>query len=693
MKPASLLPSALTLLLLGVSFSAQQGTLTILNTALASGNVGSSYSQTLQATGGLPPYSWSSSGTMPAGLYLNPVGTLSGSPTTAGNYTFTLNVVDANRASASKIFGVTVAAAVVHISISTTSLNTGTVGTAYSATLSGSGGTLPYTWSVGQGFPLFFSIDPNTGIISGTPTTAGTFSFPVQLTDAAHNTATRTVSVTINPSPLIITTLPPIFNGTVGMSYVQTFRATGGTAPYTWSILSGSTGDLSLDSASGNLQGTPLTAGTLNFTIQVIDASRQITSQSYSLLINTPTLAITLGSALPAGTVGVSYSQRIAVTATGGLSPYIWSIAPGSALPPGLLFTPSTLTLSGTPTTAGTFSFNIAVQDAASTLVSRAIGMTISSPPLSLTTSRQFPDGILNQAYSAIVAATGGQPPYRWTATGLPSGVTINTTTGQISGTPTAAGNFAVAITVTDSALANLSDRFTLNINLPSAPDATLSGLPASVGPAQQFQIQVTTDSPFPAPITGQAILTFAPDSGPTDRTIQFASGGTTASFNIPAGSTANDAPISLQTGTVSGTISISLRLQAGGIDITPNPAPTITAQLARAAPVIRSVTVNRRGSTLNVVVTGYSTAREVTQAVFGFSAASGQSLQPSASSITIDAATMFGNWFLDSNNSQFGSVFVLTQPFTITGDVNSVIPTSVSLTNRVGSVTSNVSP
>ena len=273
------------------------------------------------------------------------------------------------------------------------------------------------------------------------------------------------------------------------------------------------------------------------------------------------------------------------------------------------------------------------------------------------------------------MAASGGQPPYRWSATGLPDGITINATTGQITGIPTAAGNFGAAITVTDNALSNVSDRFTLNINLPAPPTATLSGLPSSVDPAQQYPITITLSGTYAAPITGQAILTFAPDSGPTDRTVQFASGGTTANFNIPVGSTTNDAPIAVQTGTVSGTITVSLRLLAGGIDITPNPAPVIAGQIARAAPVIRSVTVNRSGNIINVVVTGYSTAREVTQGVFGFNAVSGQTLQPSASSITIDMNALFGNWFLDSNNSQYGSVFILTQPFTITGDVNSVIP------------------
>jgi hypothetical protein len=128
------------------------------------------------------------------------------------------------------------------------------------------------------------------------------------------------------------------------------------------------------------------------------------------------------------------------------------------------------------------------------------------------------------------------------------------------------------------------------------------------------------------------------------------------------------------------------LRLQAGGIDITPASAPSVSGQVARAAPIIRGVQVNRSGNTVNVVITGYSTARELTQAVFGFSAASGSTLQSTASSITIDTGSQFNTWFQDANNSQFGSVFVYTQPFTVQGDVNAVLPSSVTLTNRVGS-------
>src|SRR5262249_55973989 len=148
-------------------------------------------------------------------------------------------------------------------------------------------------------------------------------------------------------------------------------------------------------------------------------------------------------------------------------------------------------------------------------------------------------------------------------------------TTGVISGTPSAAGNFAIAITVSDSALNNSIDRFGLNVNMPPAPAVNISGLPATTGPAQQFPIDISLGSTYPAPITGTAVLTISPDNGPVDRTVQFASGGTTANFSFPVGNTSIDStPLAIQTGTVAGTITISLRLQAGGVDITPTLAP-----------------------------------------------------------------------------------------------------------------------
>jgi hypothetical protein len=675
----------------GVATLPAQSPLSITNTSFPLVAVGQFYSQALQASGGIAPYTWLvTAGQLPPGLTVSSTAVLIGTPTVGGTYAFTLTVVDSRQTNASRAFTLIVTGSGTGVSITTTALPPGNVGQSYSQPLTATGGAPPYQWAVGQGFPAGLALDGTTGIISGTPTSAGAFSFPVQVTDTFKNSATGIVTLTIKGSPLAITTVAPIFSGTVGVPYVQTFKAAGGTPPYSWSIISGNTGDLTLDATSGNLQGTPQTAGTLNFTVQVADTAGATAAQAYSLVVSAPTLTITVGGTLPAGTVNAAYSQKLPVAANGGTSPYNWSLTGG--VPPGLTFTPATLTLSGTPTTAGTFNITIQVTDAAGVTASRSLSLLINPASLAITTSRQFPDGTLNQSYSQQLSASGGQTPYRWSATGLPAGLSINSNSGQISGTPTAAGDFGIAITVSDSALANFSDRFTLTIKLPPAPGATISGLPNSVGAAQQFPIQITIDSQFPAPITGQAILTFSPDSGPADRTVQFASGGTTANFTIAAGSTTNDAPIGVQTGTVAGTVTVSLRLLAGGIDITPTPAPTITAAVNRAAPVIRTVTFNRSGTTLNVVVTGYSTAREVTQAVFGFSAASGQTLQPSASSIAIDMNSLFGNWFQDPNNSQFGSVFILSQPFTITGDINAVIPTKVTLTNRIGSSSIDIS-
>lgn len=666
-----------------------QGTLTIVNSTFPQGAIGQQYAAALAATGGTAPYTWSASGTLPTGLVLFPTGAITGFPTANGRYTFTLVVTDSAHATASKQVSILIGTGLQQITITTTSLPSALAGQPYSQQLAASGGTPPYQWT-GTNVPAGLTLSSG-GVLAGTPTTGGTFQFSVQATDSGGTSGSGQISLTIQSPPVSIATVPPLFTGTVGTSYAQPFSATGGQKPYTWSIPSGNTDGLTLDSVTGILSGNPQAAGTFNFTIQVVDAAGNSATSSFSLVVNTPALIITVGSTLQGGTVGVSYSQKLPVQASGGTGPYTWSLA-GTPVP-GLSLDANTLLLAGTPTTAGNFTLTIQVTDAQGAVATRPIALTIAPATLTITTARQLPDAALSAAYSQQLAASGGQPPYKWSANGLPVGLSINASSGLISGTPTTAGTFGIAVTVSDATLANFVDRFTMDVKLPAAPPVTVSGLPASVSAAQQYNLQVSLGSSYAAPITGQAILTFSPDLGPTDGTIQFSSGGTTANFTIPTGGTSLAAPLAFQTGTVSGTITISLRLQAGGIDITPAPAPSIATQVTRSAPVIRSTQVTRNGNTLNVIVTGYSTAREVTQAVFVFNATSGQALQPAASSITVDTTNLFGNWFTDPANSQFGSVFILTQPFTIQGDVNAVVPVSVTLTNRVGSATANVTP
>ena len=655
------------------------------------GTVGSLYLLTFTASGGTAPLTWSSTGTLPPGITLNSAGVMLGTPSAAGTFPFTVIVTDSKQVAASKSFSLVIAGSGSgNLSISTQTLPAGAVGQSYGQTLAATGGKPPYQWSVGTGLPGGLTLDAATGQIAGTPTTAGSYSFQVQVTDSSNARASARLTLAVAGLPLTITTTGPLFNGTVGLAYAQQFAATGGTPPYTWSVLSGNTGGLVIDAAAGTLQGTPQSAATLSFTIQVADSVGGKASKAYSITVQASSLVIALGAALPPGTVGTAYSQKIAAVATGGTPPYTWAL---TGTVPGLAFDPGSMVLSGTPTTAGVFAPVLQATDSAGHSGTRALSLTIASQDLTITTGRQLAAGNVNTPYSVSLTVAGGVPPYSWSAAGLPAGLTIDAASGTISGTPTAGGIFnPVVISVRDSALNHYSDIFSLTVGLPALPAVTISGLPATANPAQQYTLQIALASPYSAAITGQAILSFSPQSGAGDSTIVFASGGTTANFTIAAGTVAavSQVPLAIQTGTAAGTINISLRFQAGGVDITPASAPSASTTIGTAAPVITGTQVTRTSNSITISVTGYSSTLEVTQAVFAFTAASGQSLQTAATSMTLDVSNLFGKFLATST---MGGQFVYTQPFTVQGDPTAVIPVSVKLTNRVGSTTANINP
>ncbi len=178
--------------------------LSVVTTSLPNGTVGTTYSATLSATGGTAPYAWSQSsgGDMPGGVTLGSSGRFAGTPTTPGTfgpYVFTVKDT-ANSTAASTSLSIMITGS--PLAVTTTSLPNGVVGSAYSITLTASGGSSPYTWTETSGGDLPSGIAPVTsaGVIAGTPTTAGTYGpYVFTVTDSSNATA-ASASLTLTVS-------------------------------------------------------------------------------------------------------------------------------------------------------------------------------------------------------------------------------------------------------------------------------------------------------------------------------------------------------------------------------------------------------------------------------------------------------------------------------------------------------------
>ncbi len=283
--------------------------LKIVSGLLDTGIVGSFYGQTLAATGNTPPYSWSiTSGSLPGGLSLDSsTGAISGTPSAAGTFSFTVQARDAASSTLTKQFTITI------LDISPPSLPAGMIGMVYSQTLTAAGGTAPYSWAVASGsLPDGLTLNNSTGLISGAPATAGTFNFTVQMSDAAlpSNATTKLLSIAIYDLLTIDTSSLP--DGMANRSYSKSVTAAGGKTPYTWAVASGSLPDgLTLNNSTGLISGAPATAGTFNFTVQVSDAALPSNARTKLLSIAIYDLLTIDTSSLPDGMANRSYSKSV----------------------------------------------------------------------------------------------------------------------------------------------------------------------------------------------------------------------------------------------------------------------------------------------------------------------------------------------------------------------------------------------
>lgn len=346
---------------------------TISNTSLPYGGVGQDYLApiTVTCTAGCLTIV-SPSPPAPGLFYNSDLNRIEGTPTAAGAFPVTVTVTDTQtQAKTSKQFTIDV------MEISTPQLLPGGSTCAfYSQTFTVSDGPPPpFNWSSGdKPLPPGLNINAITGVLSGTPTSGGMFSFNITaFSPSANIFADQSFSVTISSLCLLQTTLP---NGDLNSFYRQSLVVTGGVAPITWSVKGGNlpTG-VTIDSTSGLLSGTPTVAGPFDFNIQVTDSTGAIATESYTITIN-PALAFTTASPLPGGTAGVTYSETFA--ATGGAGSYVFTTPD---VPQGLLLSPAGL-LSGSPS-VGTFTMTVTVTDSLHIAVSMNFTVTfVSAGPL-----------------------------------------------------------------------------------------------------------------------------------------------------------------------------------------------------------------------------------------------------------------------------------------------------------------------
>jgi hypothetical protein len=539
-----------------------------------SGTVGTAYSTTLIATGGTAPLKWSLVGPLPGGLSFDATtDVISGTPTTTGTFSFAAQIVDSSdipytvKAPESIVITVPVSPLVVVSG----QPPAGTVGVAYSTSLSASGGTTPYAWSLTSGtLPAGLTLSTATGVISGMPITQGTSVFTAQVQDAAGNKASAVFSITINaaeaPLTLTLATLP---SGVVGVPYSAMIGVSGGTAPYSC-LLAGGTLPAGLTlSASCLVSGTPTTAGTSILSVKATDSSspvETVTGPESITIAPAGTLALT---SPPNGTVGTPYAGAIGVA--GGTAPYTCVITAGT-LPAGLTLGAACV-ITGTPTTAGTANLTVNATDSSNPVktITGPVTLTISPTGLTLTLST-LPGATVGVPYSATIGVSGGTAPYSCIQAGgtLPAGLTLSAVC-VVSGTPTTAGTSVLSVKATDS----------------SSPAETVTGPEAiTVSPVGVLVLASPPNGTVGTPYTG----TIGVNGGTAPYTCVITAGTLPAGLTLGAGCVVSGTPTTAGTAslTVKATDSSSpLKTVTGPVTLTISPtALTLTLSTLPGATV-----------------------------------------------------------------------------------------------------------
>lgn len=516
-----------------------------------SATVSAPYSLQFTTTGGTEPYTYSiePGPGLPPGLSMSSSGLVSGTPTAAGSYTFSLRYDDNTSISTGgehfvvQSVTIVVAAAPV-IVVNPASVPNAAVGVAYSQTFTGSGGTAPYTFVVSAGaLPAGLALNGTTGALTGTPTAGGSFNFTIEARDANNFPGTRAYTL-VASAPTILVSPPTLPGGTVGAAYSQTITASGGTvgAGYAFAVTAGALPTGLTLSSTGALSGTPTTGGTFNFTVTATDSSTgtgpYTGSRAYTLVIAAAPVANAVSATVAYG----SGANAITLNITGGAPTSVAVAAPaahGTAIASG-----TSITYQPVAGYAGPDSFTYTATNAAGTSAPATVTITVANPIISVTASAPL-TAQTGVPYSQTFTWSGGAAPYSgYSVAGLPAGLAITGNTADsvtVSGTPTAAGSFSLNASATDSSTGN--------------------------GPflqAQIFTLAVSAPTLTMTPAAGTLPLTYGEPN-----TQNFSAGGGTGPYSyslisgaLPVGMSFSSAGVLSGTPTVPGSYAIDVRVQ-----------------------------------------------------------------------------------------------------------------------------------
>jgi putative Ig domain-containing protein len=321
-------------------------------------------------------------------------------------------------------------------------------------------GCPPYSYHLDPGnhLPPGLSLDVGSGKITGTPTKEGSWTFYVSQIDQCgvegQGNSPFTIKIEGSAPPLTVTT-STLRIATTGIAYTATLSASGG-GSLTWSLAAGSLPAGLQLAANGTISGTPTAVGSSTFTVKVTDGSRSSTRE-LSLRVIAPFAAAT--PAMQPGEVGRPLT--VSLSATGGITPYAWSLGSGT-LPAGLLLDASTGTISGVPEVAGSFPVRVTASDSNGSSTTLELTLTVRAK-LAVTSTR-LRSASAGRSYRVRLRVRGGVGPLTWKLGGgrLPRGLRLDEATGTLSGRPRTAGAYRITVVVTDALGARTTRAFRL---------------------------------------------------------------------------------------------------------------------------------------------------------------------------------------------------------------------------------------